>query len=131
MSGDPLDLELATNALLADNHDLRYLLKLLARQLAGSLGERVTVEREGGVFRKSDEVKSLVVRMGGDEYQADTAKHQVSTAIRHYSGGICIRTEKVPTSEWLTRLLQELQKEAASNEAARRAIESIVMGGAA
>lgn len=130
MSGDPLDLELATNALLADNHDLRYLLKLLARQLAGSLGDRVTVEREGR-FRKSDEVKSLVVRMGGDEYEAQVTKHDVSTGIRHFSGGICIRTEKVPTGEWLTRLLQDLQKEAAGNESARRAIESIVMGGAA
>lgn len=131
MSGDPLDLELATTALLADNHDLRYLLKLLARQLAGTLGERVTVERQGGLLRKSDEVKSLVVRIGEDEFTAEVTKQQVTTTIRHHSGGICIRTERLATGEWLTRLLQELQKEAASNDAARRAIESIVMGGAA
>lgn len=129
MSGDPLDLELATTALLADSHDVRTLLKLLARQLAGTLGERVEVRREGGLLRRSDEVKSLKVRIGDDDFTAEVDRGQVTTAIAHNSGGICIRTERVGTNQWLARLLQELQKEADSNQQSRMAIERLVMGG--
>lgn len=129
MSGDPLDLELATTALLADTRDLRNLLKLLARQLAGALGDRVEVQREGGLLRRSDEVRSLRVRIGDDQFVAEAAKQQVATTIGHDSGGIRIRTERVTPDQWLSRLLQELQKEAEVNQAARMAIESLVMGG--
>jgi hypothetical protein len=129
MSGDPLDLELATTALLADHHDLRELLKMLARQLAGTLGPRCEVEREGRFLRKSDEVKCLRVRIGDEEFIAEVRQGQVGTSIGHDSGGIRIRTEKIPTDEWLNRLLQELQREAASNQASRMAIENLVMGG--
>ncbi len=131
MSGDPLDLELATTALLADSHDVRTLLKLLARQLAGALGDRVEVKRDGGMLRRSDEIKTLKVRIGEDEFVAEASKQQVSTTIGHDSGGIRIRTEKVPADQWLSRLLQQLQKEAAVNQSARLAIESLVMGGGA
>ncbi len=131
MSGDPLDLELATTALLADSHDVRTLLKLLARQLAGALGDRVEVKRDGGLLRRSDEIKTLKVRIGEDEFVAEASKQQVSTTIGHDSGGIRIRTVKVPADQWLSRLLQELQKEAAVNQSARMAIESLVMGGGA
>ena len=129
MTGDPLDLQLATTALLADSHDVRALLKLLARQLAGALGERVDVQREGGLLRRSDEVRTLKVRIGTDEFVAEVAKGQVATSIGHDSGGIRIRTEKLPADQWLSRLLQELQKEAQTNQASRMAIESLVMGG--
>jgi hypothetical protein len=129
VSGDPLDLELATTALLADNHDVRVLLKLLARQLAGTLGERVEVVRDGSRFRKSEEVRSLRVAVGSDEYAADVAKGMVTTSIGHNSGGIRIRTERVGTEEWLSRLLAGLRQEAESNQASRMAIETIVMGG--
>lgn len=129
MSGDPLDLELATTALLADSHDVRTLLKLLARQLAGALGERVEVKREGGLLRRSEEVRSLKVRIGDDEFVAEAGGQQVSTSIGHDSGGIRIRTDKVPADQWLSRLLHRLQEEAAVNQAARMAIESLVMGG--
>ena len=83
MSGDPLDLELATTALLADSHDVRTLLKLLARQLAGTLGDRVQIRREGGLLRRSEEVKSLSVRVGDEDFTADVGRGQVTTAVAH------------------------------------------------
>ncbi|MDE3202828.1 MAG: hypothetical protein KGQ66_01240 [Acidobacteriota bacterium] len=129
MSGDPMDLELATTALLADTHDLRNLLKMLARQLSGALGDRVRVEREGGRFRRSEEVRSLKVRIGGDEFAAEVRDAAVETTVGHESGGIRIRTEKVPADAWLARLLAELRKEAESNQAARLAMENLLMGG--
>ena len=125
---DPMDLELATTAILADAHDTKELLKLLARQLAGNLGERVTVERAGGLLKRSDEVKHLKVTIGPEEFEASADKSSVETSIAHTSGGIRIRSERCTADVWLNRLLEELRKEAATNQAARMAIEGLVMG---
>lgn len=123
-----MDLELATSAILADAHDTKELLRLLARQLAGTLGERVKVERAGGRLRRSEEVKTLSVAVGSEEFLANVERGGVETSIAHSSGGIRIRSDKVTADLWLARLLEELRKEAATNQAARMAIEGLVMG---
>jgi hypothetical protein len=124
---DPMDLEMATTAILADNRDTRELLKLLARQLAGALGPRVEVERQGRL-RKTDEVKTLSVSVGSEDFVATVDRGGVETAVAHKSGGIRIRTEQVTADVWLRRLLEELRKEAETNQAARLVIEGLVMG---
>lgn len=128
VSGDPMDLELATTALLADNHDVRFLLRLLAGQLGSALGSRVEVQRRGGLLRRSDEVRSLRVTIGAEEFTADVRDSAVEASIGHTSGGIRIRTEKVAIHEWLSRLLGELRREAEVNQDARMALEKLVMG---
>lgn len=126
---DSMDVELATAALLGDTHDVRFLLKLMARQLAGALGSRVHVERAGGLFRKSEDVKVIRVGIGSDDYSAEVRGGSVEATVGHNSGGIRIRTETVGLEEWLQRLLGALKAEAAHNQAARMALESLVMGG--
>lgn len=49
---DAFDLNMATTMLLADRSDVAMLLRVLAKQLADGFGERVSVEREGGLLRK-------------------------------------------------------------------------------
>lgn len=126
MSGEPFDLELATAALLSDTHDVQFLLQMLARQLTGSLGDRVKVERDGGLFRRRNEsVRSLRVAIGDDEYLAT----EKGCAIGHDSGGIRIRTENVAMEAWLSRLLGALQEEAGHNQSARLALENLLLRG--
>ena len=126
MSGDAFDLELATAALLSDTHDVRFLLQMLARQLSGSLGDRVRVERRGGLLkRRNGEVESVSLSVGDDVYTASEAE----CSIGHDSGGIRIRTERVRMEEWLSRLLGALQVEAGHNQSARMALENLLMRG--
>ncbi len=129
MSQDPLDLELATTAILADTHDVRGLLEMLARQLSATLGSKVTVEREGGILRKSKQIRALRVAFGAKTFVAEVARGSVVTAIALESGGIRIRTDKVEMGDWLAGLLAELQVAASSNQASRMALEQIVNGG--
>ncbi len=129
MSQDPLDLELATTAILADNHDVKGLLEMLARQLSATLGSKVTVEREGGILRKSKEIRALRVAFGAKTFVAEIARGSLVTAIALESGGIRIRTDKVEMGDWLAGLLAELQVAASSNQASRMALEQIVNGG--
>jgi hypothetical protein len=129
VNDDSFDLELATASLLADNHDVKTLLKVLTAQLSGALGDRLKVERQGGLLRKSDEIKSVLVPVGTEEFSADIKGGSVNCTIGHASGGIRIRSEQVGMDEWLSRLLKSLQAEATHSQAARLALENIVIGG--
>ncbi len=129
MSEDAFDLELAATGILADNHDVRVLLKLLVSQLAGPLRDRLEVQRQGGFLHKSDDVKSLRASIGQDDFAVEVKGPSVLCRVGHSSGGIRIRSEEVEMDEWLRRLLGSLQAEAAHNQAARLALENIVIGG--
>lgn len=127
---DHLDLDLATAAVLARDEDQPLLLKMLADQLRTSLGERVEVQRAGGLFRRSDEVRSIEVALGADAFRAEVAKGRVECSIAHTSGGIRIRSDRCGLDEWIRRLLAALQAEAAHSQQVRTALERIVYGGA-
>ncbi len=129
MSDDAFDLDLAASAILADNHDVRVLLKFLVSQLSGPLGDRLEVERRGGFLRKSDDIKSVRASIGQDDFAVEVKGPSVLCRVGHSSGGIRIRSEQVEMDELLRRLLASLQAEPAHNQAARLALENIVIGG--
>jgi hypothetical protein len=128
---DAFDLDLATASLLADGNDIEMLLRVLVKQLTEALGERLRVEREGGMFKKSDKIKAVDVTLGSDAYRADINRGQVVATVAHSSGGIRIRSEKVTMDQWVRRLLEALRAEAAHSQTARQALENIVIGGPA
>jgi hypothetical protein len=131
-AGGELDMQLAVAAVLADNKDVRMLLRVLAANLTDTFGERVEVERSGGggVFHKQpQEVRAITVHLSQDDYQARIDGRGVRCSVGRSSGGIRIRSEQLPVEEWLHRLLTALQADAASNQSARAALESIVIGG--
>lgn len=132
-SGDDAayDLDLATASLVADGTDVGILLKVLATQLQEGFGDRVTVNREGGLFHKSDNVKGIEVDLGADVFTAEVTKGRVTCTVAHSSGGIRIRSEQVEMDAWVKRLLTALQAEAAHNQTARQALENIIIGGPA
>ena len=129
MTDDAFDLELAATTILGDNHDVRVLLKLLVSQLSGPLGDRLQIERQGGFLHKSDDIKSVRASVGQNDFAADVKGTSVVCSVGHSSGGIRIRSEQVEMDEWLRRLLGSLQTEAAHSQAARLALENIVIGG--
>jgi hypothetical protein len=126
---DSLDLDVAAASILNANRDVHMLLKALVAQLSSALGDRMTVERKGGLLRKSDEIHSLQADVGKDQFRAELHGDGVICSVGHSSGGIRIRSEEVSMDEWLRRLLQALQAESAHSEAARAALEHMVIGG--
>jgi hypothetical protein len=126
---DSFDLELAAASLRADTTDMRILVKVLADQLASALGSRMAVQRAGGRFRKSDEIRSIRIDLDDDQFEADVDGDSLACTIGHSSGGIRIRSQKVDVDEWISRLLAALKAEAAHSQAIRSALEGIVIGG--
>jgi len=127
--GDSFDLELAAAQLRADSTDVRILVNVLVDQLTDALGPRLSVERAGGRFRKSGEVKALTITMEDDQFDAVVDGSILRCTIGHSSGGIRIRSEKVDMDSWLNRLLTVLKTEADHSQAVRQALENIVIGG--
>jgi len=127
-AGDAFDLSMAVSALASNSTDTHIMLKALVSQLADVLGTRLTVERSGGRFRKSDEIKTVRITLGDDTLQADVDGGTVRCSIGHASGGIRIRSEQVNMDAWLTRLLTILHNEASHSEQTRIALENIVIG---
>ncbi len=126
---DSFDLELAAASLRAEGSDVHVLLKILSDQLREALGDRLEVQRAGGRLRRSEEIKSLRIAMGNDQFEAEVDGPGLRCTIGHASGGIRIRTESVDTEEWTSRLLAELQAEASHSQATRLALEHLVIGG--
>jgi len=126
--GDAFDLDMAISTLQSNSTDTRIMLKLLIAQLSDVLGDRIEVERAGGRFRKSDEIKSVQIVLGDDTLRAEVQGTGVTCSIGHASGGIRIRSEQVGMDAWLGRLLTTLNKEAAHSEQTRLALEHIVIG---
>ncbi len=126
---DSFDLELAAASLRADGTDVRILVKVLADQLAAALGPRMTVQRAGGRFRRSDEIGSLRIVLDDDQFEAEVDGDSLTCTIAHSSGGIRIRSQKVEVDEWISRLLTALKTEAAHSQSVREALEGIVIGG--
>ena len=126
---DAFDLDMAAASLQANSVDVPMMLKLLVNELADVLGKRLVVERAGGLFRRSDAVKSLEISIGDDQLRADVEGATVRCTIGHSSGGIRIRSARVEVDEWLKHLLAGLRAEAAHSDRARQALENIVIGG--
>ena len=129
MDESNLDLELLSSSLASDRRDVRILLKVLVENLQSALGGRLEVQRASGRFlKRSDDIARLVVKLGDDQLDATVEGDQLGCSVGHSSGGIRIRSEKVSMEEWLRRLLDALGKEAATSQATRQALESMMIG---
>jgi hypothetical protein len=122
------DLDLMAASLRSDSDDVRVLLRALVGRLADALGQRLEIERAGGFLRKSDEIKRVTIRLGDDQLDAVVDRGGLQCSVSRTSGGIRIRSEKVAFAEWVRRLLSALQDEAATSQATRAALESLVIG---
>lgn len=129
-AGDDLDLDLLAASLRADDGDVAMLLRALVSRLSGALGPRLEVERSGR-FRKAEEIRRVSVHLGDDQLDAVVDRGSLVCTVSRSSGGIRIRSTRVPLVEWLRHLLGALRDEASTTQATRQALEALLIGGEA
>lgn len=127
--GDSYDLTMAAATLRSNTSDVRALLGALCDELTDAVGERLKVQRGSGRFHKSDAISAVQIDMGNESFDAVLDGSTVRCSIARVSGGIRIRNESVAMDAWIVRLLGALETEASHSDAARQALEHIVIGG--
>jgi hypothetical protein len=126
---DSYDLSMAAAALRSNSTDLRQLVKALCDELSDTLGDRLKIQHGGGRFRKSNEISSVQITMANNLFEASLDGANLHCTLGHVSGGIRIRSETLSVNDWIVKLLEALRDEAAHSDAARLALENIVIGG--
>ncbi len=104
--------------------DREMFLSLLAESLAPAVGERLTVERAGGWFRRDGPVRRL--RLDLDDYQFTLAvgKGGALAATRgRIVRGIALRTEELPMEAWLEAVGVALAEYARTHREAMEALK--------
>jgi hypothetical protein len=129
--GGQMDMQMAAAALLADNKDVKMMLRVLGKNLHEVFGDRVEIVHASGglLHRPSEEVQSITVHLDADDYEAKLDGHAVVCSVGRSSGGIRIRNEQMKIEQWLYRLLTALQQEAVNNQSALAALQSVIIGG--
>ncbi|MCL4449068.1 MAG: hypothetical protein M1483_04450 [Actinobacteria bacterium] len=123
----PLDLEMLAAALRADTGDIATFFEVLAKKLIDILGERVTLEREGGIFHKEHKILRISVELGDTYLEIEKVQERVVCRQRHAVKGIVLKTAEVAFADWLTVLVGLLAEESRQNEATRKALEEILL----
>jgi hypothetical protein len=124
--GEPLDLERLAASLRADSADLNTFFGPLAVKLAGALGDRVTVEYERGLLRRSERVQGVAAEFGEQRFELKRERGRLTCRILHRVRGIVLRTEEVGFDVWLRRFVQQLGEEARSSASTRAALNDLL-----
>jgi hypothetical protein len=120
------DLDALAASLRADASDIGVFFQVLAARLNDSMPGGVTLEREGGLFKKDHPVKKITVRAGDDVFEAEFRGGAVAARHAHAVRGITLRSEELDFQGWLRALLGVLQTRAQSSAEASAALRGLV-----
>lgn len=109
-----------------DASDTKVFFNVLAAKLEGAIPDAVTIEREGGFFKKDHPIKSIKLTLGEDVFEASLSGGTVHALHSHAVRGITLRSEELSFDDWQRRLLEILHRSAETSSGARAALESLI-----
>jgi hypothetical protein len=121
-----LDIELVTASLRADAGDLSTFVEAMAVKLEQALPQATTVERRREGMFGPKRVRRISVDAGGRRLELRADGASVQTLCARVSGGIVLKSDEVPTDDWLRMLGEALADQAQRSETTRRALERLL-----
>ncbi len=107
--------------------DARGFLPLLAAVLSGTLPDETEIERRGGLFQKDKPVRKISVTLGDSVYTLeDLGRGPLAASRVKIVRGITLKTEAIPTEDWLAEMSAEIHARAQRNEKAFFALKSLL-----
>lgn len=123
MADEMWDTHLVIAALKADRSDVESYTRVLTETLGDALpAGMVEVQRRRGLFGRSGQATSLVVRAPERHLELRAGRHGVEAEIRQVVRGVVISRKQVGVDEWLAVFAEELTALAARDAAARAAL---------
>ena len=123
---DDLDIDLVTASLRADASDLGAFVEALAVKLEAAAPEATAVERRRDGMFGAKRVRRIAVDAGGQRLELRSDGVSVQTTCGRMSGGIVLKSEDVPTDEWLRALGEALAHQARTSQTTRQALERLL-----
>ncbi|MFZ1996463.1 MAG: hypothetical protein WAU75_20295 [Solirubrobacteraceae bacterium] len=121
-----LDIDLVTASLRADTGDLRTFVEALAVKLEEAVPGAVTVERRRNGMFGPKQVRRIALDAAGQRLELRADGASVQTRCARLSGGIVLKSEDMPTDEWLRTLGEALTGQARSSQTTRQALERLL-----
>ena len=107
--------------------DARTFLPLLAVVLASALPDETEIERRGGLFQKEKPVRKITVTLGDSVYTLeDLGRGPLAASRVKIVRGIKLKTDTLPTEEWLAEMSSEIAARAAQNEKTFFALKTLL-----
>jgi hypothetical protein len=128
--GQSLDFDLLAASLRADAADADTFFRVLAAKLVDALGDRVTLERAKGMFKRDRPVTGVVVDLStsgaGTVLTARQEHNDVACAVARPVRGIVVSNKPVPMAEWIETLVAALAQEADRSEQTWKALHGLL-----
>ena len=121
-----LDIDLVTASLRADAGDVGVFVEALAVKLEQALPQTVAVERRRDGMFGPKRVRRISLDAGGRRLELRADGGSIKTVCARLSGGIVIKTEDMPTDEWLHALGEALTVQARGSQTTRQALERLL-----
>ena len=121
-----LDIDLVTASLRADMSDLRAFVEALAAKLEDAMPGAVTVERRRDGMFGPKQVRRIALEASGQRLELRADGASIQTRCARLSAGIVLKSEEVPTDEWLRALGEALADQARTSQTTRQALERLL-----
>jgi hypothetical protein len=121
-----LDIDLVTASLRADSSDLRVFVEVLAAKLEEAMPGAVSVERRRDGMFGPKQVRRIAVDASGLRLELRADGASIQTRCARLSGGIVLKSEELPTDQWLRVLGETLAEQARTSQTTRQALQRML-----
>ena len=126
----PDDFDMVAASIRADAADIDTFFAVLVAKMADALGDRVSLQRAGGLFRRERPITGVELDLtnGGEGLVlAATRQHEtISCTVVRRVRGIALSTKQLPTAQWIEQLVSALAQEAERSEQTWRALHGLL-----
>jgi hypothetical protein len=121
-----LDIDLVTASLRADAGDVGTFVEALAVKLEQALPQAASVERRRDGMFGPKRVRRISLDAGGRRLELRADGGSIQTVCARLSAGIVLKSEELPTDEWLRALGEALTVQARGSQTTRQALERLL-----
>ena len=123
---EPSTFDLVAASLRADSNDIKSFVEALATKLSVTFPGLVQVDRARGLGRGPKPVRRIVVSLGDDRYELDSAEGSVVCTRSAMVRGIALRNEQLALDAWIDALSHSLLEQAELTEQGRAALARLI-----
>jgi hypothetical protein len=128
--GQASDFDLVAASIRADASDTETFFRVLVVKMSDALGDRVTVKRSGGPFKRDRPVTGVDIDLtnadGGVVLSVRRDRGSVACSVGRKVRGIVLSTKQVPMAQWIEELVSALADEARRSEQTWTALHGLL-----